>query len=73
MWNADYEQFDLMLDTSYWRGYFGNFASPVPADSGIDDWCMSSKQTKTLPKNGEAPERKELEIKEQKIYINIFK
>ena len=65
MWNADIEQFDLMLDTSYWRGYWGNFASSVPADSGIGDWCMTYKQKSKLPKNGDAPEKKPLKIKEQ--------
>jgi len=65
MWNADIEQFDLMLDTSYWRGYWGNFASSVPVDSGIGDWCMTYKQKSALPKNGDAPEKKPLKIKEQ--------
>jgi len=66
MWNQDYDQFDLMLDTSYWRGYYGNFASAVPADSGVENWCMSSKQEKALKKNIEAPERKELDVKGKK-------
>ena len=65
MWNADIEHFDLMLDTSYWRGYWGNFASSVPVDSGIGDWCMTYKQKSALPKNGDAPKKKPLKIKEQ--------
>jgi len=66
MWNQDDESFDLMLDTSYWRGYYGNFASAVPIDSGVENWCMSYKQEKTLKKNVDEPKRKDLEIKETK-------
>jgi len=61
-WNPDYDQFDLMLDTSYWRGYWGNFASAVPINSGVEDWCMSYEKEKKLEKNIAPPERKDLDL-----------
>ena len=35
---------DEVLTVDYWRAYFGNFASLVPLDSGVDNWCMTTKQ-----------------------------
>merc|ERR1712098_385352 len=41
-WNKYEDTFDTLLETSYGRGAFGNFASAVPADAGALYQCLPS-------------------------------
>jgi len=41
-WNKGEDTFETLLETSYDRGYYGNFASAVPADAGALYQCLPS-------------------------------
>jgi len=41
-WNKGEDTFETVLETPYWRGYYGNFASAVPADAGALYQCLPS-------------------------------
>ena len=40
-----------VLTVDYWRAYYGNFASLVPLDSGVENWCMTRQQIQQGTKN----------------------
>ena len=35
---------DEVLAVDHYRGWYGNFASLVPLDSGVENWCMTNRQ-----------------------------
>jgi len=43
-WNKDEGIFETVRETPYWRGYFGNFASAVPADAGAIYQCLPTPE-----------------------------
>jgi len=45
-WNKNDNTFDTLLTTAYDRGYYGNFASAVPADAGAKSQCLTSMSKK---------------------------
>lgn len=44
-WNKDDSTFETIMTTSYDRAYYGNFASAVPVDAGVEYQCLSYTST----------------------------
>ena len=49
LWDKLSESWTNVYDLGYTRYGFNNIASPVPLDSGIEDWCLTSDEMEQYP------------------------